>query len=81
MYGFTIIGFLGAIVAANLLIGFYVCIAQAKNLCKKSEKPKNQISGLKNHIREKTLKKRKKRLEKKNGGTILAAVGAVKLKG
>jgi NADH:ubiquinone oxidoreductase subunit 2 (subunit N) len=73
LYGFSIIGILGMIIAMNLLIGFYVMAIQIKSLCSKKQKPKNKISGLKNLIRDKTLKKRQRRLKRKNRGAILAA--------
>ena len=56
-------------------------------MCRK-EKPKNKISGLKNMIRESTLKKRKKTLVKKsalqsikNGADIVNIGGAKKIAG
>lgn len=63
-YGFSIIGILCAIIGVNLIIGFYVFIAQVKNLCMKKSVKKNQLSALKSIIRRKTLNKRKKKLQK-----------------
>ena len=57
-YGFLIIGILLAIVAANLLIGFYVTFLSFKSMCKKKGPKMNEESGIKKLIKKKALRRR-----------------------